>query len=186
MAIPQTVPHTKRTESSINANSDIRLVDETAKPKTFRDKSCKLSLNARLRKHQSPGPATRIESGQRSACLKKTAGGKNQSHSLVPNSGSFSLNQQSGENIRIKANKFEARRQPNNKLVKSNYHTMSDLSTTIAHPSNDGHYRPFIEAGTGVLTPTSTLQSQILTSNAKARREGGNFTTVNQSPTRAS
>ena len=179
MAIPQTVPHSKRTEGSINANSDIRLVDETVQPKTYRDKSCKLSLNARLRKHQSPGPATRIESGQRSACLKKTAGGKNQSHSLVPNSGSFSLNQQSGENInvRIKANKFEARRQPN-KLVKNNYNTMSDLSTTIAHPSNDGHYRPFIEAGTGVLTPTSTLHSQILTSNAKVKRDGRNFTTV--------
>ena len=63
MAIPQTVPHSKRTEGSINANSDIRLVDETVQPKTHRDKSCKLSLNARLRKHQSPGPATRIESG---------------------------------------------------------------------------------------------------------------------------
>ena len=185
MAIPQTVPHSKRTEGSINANSDIRLVDETVQPKTFRDKSVKLSLNARLRKHQSPGPATSIESGQRSACLKKTAGGKNQSQSLVPNSGSFSLNQQSGENIRIKANKFEARRQPN-KLVKNNYNTMSDLSTTIAHPSNDGHYRPFIEAGTGVLTPTSTLHSQILTSNAKAKRDGRNFTTVQQSPARAS
>ena len=97
----------------------------------------------------------------------------------MPNSGSFSLNQQSGENInvRIKANKFEARRQPN-KLVKNNYNTMSDLSTTIAHPSNDGHYRPFIEAGTGVLTPTSTLHSQILTSNAKVKRDGKNFTTV--------
>lgn len=51
MGAPQTVPHSKRTEVSLNANSDIRLVDETAQPKTFRDKSAKLTLNAKLRKH---------------------------------------------------------------------------------------------------------------------------------------
>ena len=86
--------------------------------------------------------------------------------------GSFSLNQQSGENInlRIKQNKFDSRRQQNT-LVKNNYNTLSDLSTTIAHPSVDGHNRPFVEAGNGVLTPTSTLQSQILTSHGKQKRE---------------
>lgn len=59
---------------------------------------------------------------------------------------------------------------------------MSDLSTTIAHPSVDGHNRPFIDAGTGVLTPTSTLQSQVLASNGKAKRDGRIFGTGQKSP----